>query len=501
LDVYHYNLSFEIDHKSKTIKGIASIKLNQIEKDDNLSLNFYDNFDIQSVLLNNEQVEYESDGNKLIILLNSEIPDSSELIINYFGTPQSKGLGSFNFGTYQQKPYVYSLSEPVFASSWFPCNDLPDDKATLEMKITTDSSLVSISNGRLINVKTFDSLKTFHYRTDYPISTYLIALYSGDYVTFNDFYISADKQESMEIRYYVTPDKLDAAKIDFSIHPKIFEVFTELFGDYAFKDDGYGVAQFWWNSGAMEHQTITGISHNFISGNKFYTNFLVHEVAHHWWGNAVGPMSWQDIWLNEGFSTYSEALYWEVTTGVESLRSTMNGFRRPFDQSTLYDPGIYMFSRLTYEKGAWVLHMLRRELGDKLFFECLRNYFEKYKYKNAETNDFIELCENVSSRELDWFFEQWVYLGQGILEIEYDWQNKSHGTELNLKQVQTGFENYRYLLEVTAISKDSSVTMYEFNISTVDTTVWISDENIVSLTLDPDYWLLAEFTELNKEKE
>ncbi len=501
INVVHYDLSIEIDNEERKISGLAKIYFNSLEKSEEIQLDFYDNFLITATELNGESVEYKYDDNKIIIPIADTLQDSSFVTIGYEGKPVSFGLGSFNFGDYKQEPYVYTLSQPVFASAWFPCNDVPYDKATLEMSITNDSGLVSISNGRLTGVLTQDSATTYRYKTEYPISTYLIAIYSGDYELFGDEFVSPKSKDTLELRYYVTPDKLEAAKIDFSVHPKIFEVFTNLFGEYPFMDDGYSVAQFWWNAGAMEHQTITGIGANFISGRKFYTNLLAHEVAHHWWGNAVGPKTWKDIWLNEGFATYSEALYWEATTGKRSLQSTMNSFRRTFDETTLYDPGVYMFSRLIYEKGAWVMHMLRRELGDELFFSCLRNYFEMYKYESADTEDFKELCEKVALRDLDSFFDQWVYDGTGIIELQYNFKNESNLATLYLEQGQSGYDIYNFFIDVEATSSGGKIDNYEFRIGSRDTTIILNGADVISVELDPESWLLADIVDLNKRKE
>ncbi len=502
LDVTHYTISVDLIPEDETINGEVEIILDMANyEDDNIVLDFYDNFDITSVKFNDQPVGYEYEDNK--ILINDPVSNGqvNRIRIKYSGTPQSLGFGSFNFETYDKKSFVYSLNEPVFAPTWFPCNDKTTDKATLDISITNDSDMVSVSNGRLTGIETNGGRRTYSYSTDYPISTYLIAIYSADYTRFGDKYISLDGRDTMSINYYVTPDKLEEAKTDFAVHPEALKILSALFGEYPFIDDGYGVAQFMWQMGAMEHQTITGIGTNFISGHKFHTSMLVHEAAHHWWGDAVTPKTWKDVWLNEGFATYSEALYWEKKTGKRSLQSTMSGFFDSFDQGSLYDPGMNIFSRLVYEKGAWVLHMLRHEIGDSVFLRTMRNYYEKYKYKNASTDDFIAVCEYESGRELNYFFDQWVFNGVGIPEVEYKVLIDDELVQLHLTQVQKDETIYNMLLDVEIILKDQSSEIVPVRFSTRDTLIKLAvNSKPEQVVLDPDGWLLASIFEVGSEK-
>jgi Aminopeptidase N len=225
----------------------------------------------------------------------------------------------------------------------------------------------------------------------------------------------------------------------------------------------------------------------------------VHELAHHWWGDAVSPASWKDIWLNEGFATYSEALYFEAESGFDALKSTMNSKYKRYFKERLYDTDGDLFSQTVYNKGAWVLHMLRKETGDSVFFKILREYFNKYKYKNASTNDFKVICEKISGKNLTHFFKQWVYDGTGIIEAEYNWTAEKKDSvfkvKLNLLQFQKEFAEYHFPLDVKLV--------YEGENKFVTKTVYIDSKNKkfefdsaekpVSITFDPDNWLLAYF--------
>ena len=419
--------------------------------------------------------------------------------ISYEGRPERAGLAGFVFGKRDGFQLVYTLSEPNYASSWFPCNDIPSDKTLLDMKITNDSSMVSVSNGILVGEEIRGDRKTYHWRTIYPISTYLIALYSSDYETFSDQYISIDGKDTMSLNYYVLPDKLDKAKVDFSEHVEILNFFAETFGEYPFIKEKYGVAEFLWSSGAMENQTITGVASSLIGGKKFFLDFYVHELAHHWWGNSVGPKSWNDIWLNEGFSSYSEALYFEHKGGARALQSTMRDKYISEFAGRLSEPGSYLFTNTVYDKGAWVLHMLRWEVGDSAFFNILREYYSQYKYSNASTSDFIAICEKVSKKDLQKFFHQWLE-GEGEIELEYKLitkkENGLYKTFVSIDQVQEKYKCYEFPIEIKLYFQNDQPSAHIIYVNEKSIIFNVSTKSKpTSVELDPNGWLLAKITE------
>ncbi|PKL82718.1 MAG: hypothetical protein CVV24_08690 [Ignavibacteriae bacterium HGW-Ignavibacteriae-3] len=497
VDVQHYLIKLDLNSEQKKISGdvVISMKINDL-KLRAIEINFYKNMKIADLYLNGIKAKYTQSEKLLSIQRNDMNSDSAIIRIVYQGTPKSLGFGSFNFENINNQARIYTLNEPVFASTWFPCVDLPDDKALLDIHITNDSSNVSLSNGKLINVKTNGSRKTYHWKTYYPISTYLVALYSANYKSYTQKYVAINR-DTLDLYYYALPEKFEDAIKDFSDHPRYLKTFEELFGAYPFPKEKYSVAEFWWQSGAMESQTVTGVGSNFITGRKFYSDMLIHELAHHWWGNAVGPKDWKDIWLNEGFATYSEALYWEKQSDIRALRSTLAGKFGTFSKGTLYNPGSSLFTRLIYNKGAWVLHMLRREIGDELFFKTLREYFRQYKYGNASTNDFRNLCEKISKKNLRDFFDQWVFKGEGIIELNASWKTeKAEGkfiTTITIKQLQKGYDIYKFPLDIKLVSeKEDKSNTSSARIEGKEVTLSYETEfKPVKILLDPDSWLLA----------
>lgn len=500
LDALMYDIKINLIPKEKKIDASVKIKLKINSQNlSSIPLNFYNNLEITSLSLNGKKVKYKREE-KLIYLIPEEKLDTVLVEISYRGVPKNLGFGSFNFTERNKLPFVYTMNEPIYASTWLPCIDKPNDKALMQIKITNDSSMVSLSNGKLIKIESNGDKKSYTWKTFYPISTYLIAIYSGKYLQKKEKYFSISK-DSVELNYFLFPEDFEEGVKDFSDNPKYLKTFEQLFGVYPFTKEKYSVAEFLWQNGAMEHQTLTGIGANFITGRKFFSDMLIHELAHHWWGNAVGPKTWKDIWLNEGFATYSEALYWEKEAGFDALKTTLLAKFGTFESGTLYNPVGELFSRLVYDKGAWVLHMLRREIGDDSFFKSLRKYFETFKYSNASTSDFKNICEKVSGKNLKQFFEQWIYRGEGIIELSYDWNFDSVDNKLviNFEQTQKGYDFYFFPLDIKIKYEDGSSEIQQIYIQKRNSRFYFDlKQKPKEIILDPNKWLLATFESRNE---
>lgn len=460
LNVLHYDISIDLNSETKTIRGDVTITGTSKDKSLNLIiLNFYENLKIIDVSVNGVSTPYKR-AERNISIPYEAASDTFRVRVLYEGKPIKAGFASFSFDTFNNKPVIYTLNEPIYASTWFPCNDIPSDKALADIKITNDSSMTSVSNGILMNVTPHGRKKTYHWKVIYPISTYLICLYSADYMKFSQKYISQTR-DTMGIDYYVFPQHFEMAQKDFSIHPEVISFFSSIYGEYPFIKEKYGVAEFLWQMGAMEHQTITGVGSNFLNGRNFFSDLLIHELAHQWFGNSVGPASWKDIWLNEGFASYSEALFAEHKAGKDRYKAAMSIKYQEDFPGTVYSPKGDIFNSSVYDKGAWVLHMLRNELGDKVFFEILRKYYEKYKYRNASTANFISICEKISQKDLRQFFEQWIYKGTGIIKLKYNWvvnrQGNSFRNLITVEQTQSGYDVYKFSLEIKFSSGNETV--------------------------------------------
>ncbi|NNM33082.1 MAG: hypothetical protein HKO53_08445, partial [Gemmatimonadetes bacterium] len=409
------------------------------------------------------------------------------------------GLLGMDFTTHDGDPIVQTLSEPYFARSWWPCKDVPDDKAEVTLTCFVPTGMYVASNGQLLNVAWTPSGSYFVYQSTYPISTYLVSITATNYQGWDEPYVSPAGQE-MTLEYRVFPEDVADAQVDFERTTEMLDLFSNTFGEYPFIREKFGMAEFVWE-GAMEHQTMVSYGDFLITGDKFYERLVAHELSHHWWGNLMTLTDWDEIWLHEGFATYCEALWTEHLDGKQAYQDfmwdrslNMVGFAGPII------PPYNLFGNTTYKKGAWLLHMLRGYLGDADFFQALRDYagLSSSQYGNVTTEDFIESVEQTTGQELNWFLDQWLYVA-GRPTYEYNWtsepENGQHKVTLRIHQAQS-HQLYSMPLDVRIQTASGPVDSEVF---VTDSTHWVTyylDEAPTSVTLDPDLWVLKWTQEL-----
>ncbi|RQW08938.1 T9SS C-terminal target domain-containing protein, partial [candidate division KSB1 bacterium] len=339
--------------------------------------------------------------------------------------------------------------------------------------------------------------KTVHWRETHPIATYLVAIAVGDYSTLQTSYNSITG-DSIPLAFYVFPDHLAAAENDWKNLPQMLDFFETHFAPYPF--DRYSMAEAY-NRGAMEHQTMTTYSHELITGDNRYDYIIAHELAHHWWGDLVTLADWRDIWLNEGFATYSEALYFESLYGREHLAGYMNALSQTFFAEVarrghfpIYDPD-YMWGGTIYQKGAWVLHMLRWTIGDDAFWRTLQSWAQRYAYSNAFIVDFIQLAEEQSAQDLDWFFDQWIYqAGYPDLDIAWDYERDERGCTVTLDIRQQQWLDFQFTAPIEIEFTTASGVVLDTLVSSAEyQTYQIELESEPSaMRVDPNNWLLKQ---------
>jgi len=475
-DVQNCSFSVSVDISGKSIRGKSVISALSLSDTLNVVyLNFFENMKVNYVLVNGSSGEFKHDNDYIAVNTKGQLSNAGDFTIEvgYEGKPRNLGFDSFGFKIIDNEPVVYTLSEPNYAPCWIPCKDITTDKFTPEMFITVPEKLTAASNGLLVDVDSSSKgLKTFHWKSSYPIATYLVSLAIGKFDFRRESYTSLDSSKTMPVVYYTFPQYTEKSKIDWENTVKMIKYFSSVFGEYPFINEKYGMAMFGWTSGAMEHQTLTSMGYTLVNGSKNYESIVAHELAHQWFGDAITPETWKDVWLNEGFATYSEVLWEEYHLGKESLARNMRENDFGYFSGTVYNPEGFIFGSTVYQKGGWCLHMLRGITGDSVFFKILSTYYERYKFKNANTQQFKSVCEEISGTDLTYFFDEWIFKGEGRPKYEYSWKadifdepGEVYLLRINVGQTQDGIDVYKMPVRFTVKTEKGEEQFQFFNIS------------------------------------
>lgn len=512
-DITFYDIDLKIDPGDSTITGKVGVQgISLISSLSMVELDLFSGLNIESV--KNEQgndLSYTHDSNLLSVTLNNPVSNgnSFNIIIDYDGKPQSSGFGSFEFDEYPLNsgvPMIWSLSEPYGARDWWPCKDTPNDKAdSVNISLEVPSGLIAASNGTLVDTEVNRGWTTYHWQERYPIATYLVSVAIHSYTVFYDWY-EYGVSDSMRLEYYVFPDNYDKVQYNYSLTKDMLGAMADRFGEYPFIKEKYGHAEFTRGSG-MEHQTLSSMG-------GYSEASIAHELAHQWWGNMVTCANFHHIWLNEGLATYSKALWYEKRdNNIQSLHNEMAGNRNyyfnypegrdySYEDSRLFVADTSNIRRifdpsLSYAKASWVLHMLRRVVGDSAFFSGLQEYGDRYRFKSAVTEQFRDVMEEISGMNLDSFFQRWIY-GEyyPIYEVVYSQSDNNLLVRINQIQDSNIFE---MPIDIKATFTDGSESTWVVQ-NTVRNelfTLPIPDgKAIENMELDPDSWILKKISEI-----
>ena len=300
--------------------------------------------------------------------------------------------------------------EVIGASLWWPVKDhIYDEPDSVKMSVTIPKGLFCVSNGILTSRVDHGDRTTFNWKTSYPINTYNVTINIGDY---RHFSIPYPKNPLMKLDFYVLPYHLERAQEFFQKSVRVLEVYESYYGEYPWMRDGYKLIESPFEG--MEHQTAIAF------GSKFRDNYqnnylIIHETAHEWWGNSVSAGDYAEVWLQEGFATYSEALFAEKTNGHEAYLKTLRVYsnlirnKQPVVGPQNVNYWNYKDSDV-YVKGALMLHSLRNAIdNDVLFFDILRTFYQLNKYGTVHTGDFISLVNKKTGDDYSLFFQQYLY--------------------------------------------------------------------------------------------
>ncbi len=443
IDVKYYKLDLTLTYSPNYLRGKVQVDaVPSVSSINSFFLDLSNSLSVDSVVWAGTTLSYTHQGDKLNIQMPQTygIGNRFSVIVYYQGVPQSNGFGSIEFGLHSGNPAIWTLSEPYGARDWWPCKDNPDDKAdSSQVNLTCADNLIAVSNGVLQTVNdNGNGTHTYYWFNKYPIANYLISMAITNYTVYTNYFHYAPN-DSMPVTHYIYPENFGNVKSLLDKTVNMLQIFSEKYGLYPFIDQKYGHAEFGWGGG-MEHQTITSLG-------TFNESIIAHELAHQWYGDMITCKNWHEIWLNEGFATYSEAVYFEALdeSSYSSYIESLMSYARSAKTSVYVDDissvdAIFNYAS-TYAKGAIVLHMLRGITGDSTFFQIMRTYAAdpSLRYNNASTSDFRNVAESVYGKDLGYFFNEWVY-GKDYPKYRYSWNFNKTGTnqyEISMKLSQT----------------------------------------------------------------
>ncbi len=402
----------------------------------------------------------DNTNKRLRVTLPAAVASGAEFRVRvaYSGTPRPSGTFGAPYvrSTHgsPSKAVVYTFSEPYGARQWWPCKDQPEDKATTTIQRITVPSGAGwqvVSNGKLASVTPSGGNEVWTWVNSHPISTYLLSVCVTNYAYSSATYTALDAVTTMPIRHAIYPENAATEGSAAAGTLQVMNFFAQTFGEYPFLDEKYYTASH--NSGSgMEHQTCTSMPGNNIDGvgvDDGRQRRNVHELSHHWFGDLVTCRNFDHLWLNEGFATYSEAMWDEYYFGNAAFLARVTGWTVSTTQPTVGPSSDNFSGAAVYRKGGWTLHMLRHVVGDATFFQILRNWVADpaRRYSTAVTQDFENLCEATSGKDLTVFFSQWLlrptFSGEPVMPL-YRYSGSvakagtSHTLNLVINQTQSG---------------------------------------------------------------
>ena len=384
---------------------------------------------------------------------------------------------------------------PNRAHHWLPVVDHPSDKATVAFVVTAPSHYQVIATGGFVEaVDLGDGLRRTEWRSRVPVATKVMAVGVARFARHRQAEVNG-----VPVEIWVYPQDREAGLRAFAPAARVLGTFERRLGDYPYAKLGNVQTTTRW--GGLENAGNVFYDEDAIHSESGIETLIAHEVAHQWYGDSVTESDWQDVWLSEGFATYLTACYLDWTFGRGRFTGQMDAARervlRYLEQApdsvivpeSVPDPR-RILSPNVYQKAAWVLHMLRGEVGDGTFWKGMRTYYQRFRDGNASTADFAAVMEEVSGRKLDWFFDQWLRR-PGVPELQIEWEFDAAAATVEVDVRQAGPTIYRLPLEVEAVVEDGRGVRGRVDVEGERTTASLPVTGLPErLRIDPDGWLL-----------
>jgi aminopeptidase N len=496
LDILHYEYAITLSDSTEQISGTAAIDVRMLENSDSLKFDLKGlnsqgfGMRVLGVNMDGVKLRWHQDMEKCTVFLNSTAKpnDTIDLRIDYNGIPADGLIISKNrFGDRT----FFADHWPDRAHNYLPCIDNPYDKASVDFIITAPDRYSVVANGMLIEESDLDhNMKLTHWRENVPLPVRVMAFGASRFAVRYE-----GAPDDVPVWSWVFPQNRLEGFNDYSVAPKPLEFYIRLIGAYPFEK--LANVQSGTIFGGLENAGAIFYAESSVTGLGKAERLIAHEIAHQWFGDCVTEADWHHIWLSEGFATYLASMYMESLHGKEKLASDMAQSRKLVIRDSeirarpVIDTSITNLMELlsvnSYQKGAWILHMLRYETGDINFIKGLRLFYERYRYSNALSSDFQKVMEEVSGKDLNNFFTQWLYVpGQPELKILYRSLKKRGVTEITIEQKQVHLFEFDLELLINAssgpkiekIAVRDRITKFEVAVK------------IISINTDPDVKLL-----------
>jgi aminopeptidase N len=502
IDVLHYVFDITLSDDTDVIQveervevrwaeaGMTELRLDLIHREGAMGM------EVSAVDWSGDPLEYTHEDGVLRILFpkGSMANERRVVTVHYSGIPaEGLHIGPNKHGDRT----FFSDNWPNRARHWLAVVDHPYDKATCEMRIKAPVHYQVVSNGLLVEESNLGGgMKLTHWKQSVPIASWLYVLGVAEFAV---QYV--DEFQGKSIQSWVFPQDREAGFYDYAVPTKrALEFYDSYVGPFSYEK----LANIQSNSvsGGMEAASAIFYSANSVVGdrNERWRNVIIHEVAHQWFGNSVTEYDWDDVWLSEGFATYFTLLFIEheygrdeFVKGLEASQRRVDAFQADHPDYTIVHRNLSDMSQVTsshtYQKGSWILHMLRGVLGTDVFWEGIRKYYSAYKDGSATTADFRRVMEEVSGLELGWFFEQWLY-ESGELVLEGGWEYDADRGVLSVELLQVG-QVMEMPVEVGIVGADGEMRVERLWLKdSVQSWELEWDEEPVELVLDPNTWLL-----------
>ncbi|WP_343691357.1 M1 family metallopeptidase [Chitinophaga sp.] len=487
VDVQHYGIDLTLNDTTNRIEGKVTITVNYLQKTNSLKFDLA-GMKVSEVHAGSKSFQFEQDANSLYIKVNAKAGDKAAFTIVYAGTPKDGLIISRN--KYGDRTF-FTDHWPDRAHQWLPCIDHPADKATVSFTITAPDHYTVVANGAKVSEQHLPgNLKRTRYEEQVPLATKVMAIAAADFTVTH-----AGDVGNIPVYSYVFRE--DAAHQGYARATKILPFFIRQVGPFQFEK--LANIQSKTIFGGMENAGAIFYAENSV-GYERLESLLAHEIAHQWFGDAITETDWQHLWLSEGFATYMTLLYMEHTYGSDTLQSSLKedrekiiGFAKerktPVVDTTVHSNYMQLLNANSYEKGSWVLHMLRRKIGDAPFWAGIRQYFKDYNGRNACTDDFRREMEKASGQDLQPFFTQWLYTSaMPELQVNLGYNESTHTVKMEVVQQQATL--FEFPLEYTL---DKTKPVQTVQVKDRITTIMIpAATKPAGIWLDPDTNLLAD---------